>query len=220
MDQVLSGRLREHDELAQIASALAGGAIVVSASGEIVWIDENIRRRLNGGLEDLSLPVQRADGPAVDCFIATVEVMIEGEAARICVVQEIDERKEPTRDLIAAVEAVMSDTSRFTRTIVEKLKTLRQATPQPAVSSELDLLTDREREVLGLICEGRSDADMGKVLRLSQNTVRNHIASLYRKIGVNRRGAAIIWARERGITGELDLYPRGPRRGESLLRKY
>ncbi len=36
---------------------------------------------------------------------------------------------------------------------------------------------------------------------LSQNTVRNHIASLYRKIGVNRRGAAIIWARERGVTG-------------------
>jgi hypothetical protein len=30
--------------------------------------------------------------------------------------------------------------------------------------------------------------------------VRNHVASLYRKIGVNRRSAAIIWARERAIT--------------------
>jgi DNA-binding NarL/FixJ family response regulator len=37
---------------------------------------------------------------------------------------------------------------------------------------------------------------MGTMLSLSQNTVRNHIASLYRKIGVNRRSAAIIWARE------------------------
>ena len=40
---------------------------------------------------------------------------------------------------------------------------------------------------------------MSELLRLSPNTVRNHIVSLYRKIGVNRRGAAIIWARERGI---------------------
>jgi hypothetical protein len=30
--------------------------------------------------------------------------------------------------------------------------------------------------------------------------VRNHVASLYRKIGVNRRSAAIIWARERALT--------------------
>jgi hypothetical protein len=41
---------------------------------------------------------------------------------------------------------------------------------------------------------------MSKMLKLSQNTVRNHVASLYRKIGVNRRSAAIIWARERAIT--------------------
>jgi DNA-binding CsgD family transcriptional regulator len=94
----------------------------------------------------------------------------------------------------------MADTSWFTRTIIEKLKALRQSPKSVARSSDLDLLTDREREVLGLICEGRNDADMGRMLNLSQNTVRNHIASLYRKIGVNRRSAAIIWARERAIT--------------------
>jgi hypothetical protein len=55
--------------------------------------------------------------------------------------------------------------------------------------------------VLGLICEGKSDVQMAGLLGLSENTVRNHIAALYRKIGVNRRTAAVIWARERGITG-------------------
>jgi hypothetical protein len=40
---------------------------------------------------------------------------------------------------------------------------------------------------------------MSDLLRLSPNTVRNHIASLYRKIGVNRRSAAILWAQEHGI---------------------
>lgn len=220
MDQVQENRLPNDEGLEHIASALAGGAMVVNADGHIVWLDSTIRRRLNGGLKDLRLPLQRTERPAVECFISTVEVMIKGEATRICVVQEIEERKEPTRDLLAAVEAVMSDTSRFTRSVVEKLKAMRQVTPQPESSSDLELLTDREREVLGLICEGRSDADMGTILRLSHNTVRNHIASLYRKIGVNRRGAAIIWARERGISSEHDLCPRAPRRGESLLRKY
>ena len=35
----------------------------------------------------------------------------------------------------------------------------------------------------------------------SANTVRNHVSRLYAKIGVNRRSAAVIWARERGIGG-------------------
>jgi DNA-binding CsgD family transcriptional regulator len=65
------------------------------------------------------------------------------------------------------------------------------------------MLTDREREILGLICQGKSDVEMSVRLHLSQNTIRNHVASLYRKIGVNRRSAAILWARERGITSEV-----------------
>jgi DNA-binding CsgD family transcriptional regulator len=42
---------------------------------------------------------------------------------------------------------------------------------------------------------------MSAVLKLSPNTIRNHIASLYEKIGVRRRAAAVIWGRERGVTG-------------------
>jgi DNA-binding CsgD family transcriptional regulator len=66
--------------------------------------------------------------------------------------------------------------------------------------------------VLWLICEGRSDSEMSTMLHLSQNTVRNHIASLYRKIGVNRRSAAVIWARERAVTSHDALNRRGSKR--------
>ena len=55
----------------------------------------------------------------------------------------------------------------------------------------------RERqEVLGLICEGLDDKAIAQRLGLSGNTVRNHVASMYAKTGVNRRAAAIAWARE------------------------
>jgi DNA-binding NarL/FixJ family response regulator len=134
--------------------------------------------------------------------MAALDVTIHGAPAVVCVIRESTGSKEQEYDPVATIEAAMADTSWFTRTIIEKFKALRHSARPSACASDLDLLTDREREVLGLICEGRSDADMSRMLKLSQNTVRNHIASLYRKIGVNRRSAAIIWARERAITSQ------------------
>ena len=102
----------------------------------------------------------------------------------------------------------MADTSWFSRSIVEKLAALRQTSRAASLSADLNDLTERERDILGLICEGQSDHEMSDTLRLSRNTIRNHLSSLYRKIGVNRRSAAIIWARERGVTGQDTLRSR------------
>ena len=80
--------------------------------------------------------------------------------------------------------------------VMEKLAQVRR--PQ-ATASEMDALTAREREVLELICSGHGDAAIAERLGLSRNTVRNHVATLYGKIGVNRRSTAVIWGRERGF---------------------
>jgi DNA-binding CsgD family transcriptional regulator len=202
MDQVMSACLRDNDaQKERIISAVRNGVVLVDANGEVVWMDSATRRRINGGLTDLVLPVSKIDRPTIDCFLSTLDVMIHGERSTLCVIQQTSAAEAPGYDLIAAIQTVMADSSWFTRAIVEKLKALRQITRPTAPSADdVDLLTDREREVLGLICEGRSDAEMSKMLHLSPNTVRNHIVSLYRKLGVNRRSAAIIWARERGIT--------------------
>jgi DNA-binding CsgD family transcriptional regulator len=198
MDHVEGTCASENAQQQRIRSALCNGLIVVDANGNVTWMDDTTRRRINGGLRELALPIHRAGGEAVDCFMSTIDVMINGERTRLCVVQENTDSSEQERDLITAVQSVMADTSWFTRTVIEKLKALRQGTP--ADVDDISTLSDREREVLGLICEGKSDADMSETLHLSPNTVRNHIMALYRKIGVNRRTAAIIWARERGIT--------------------
>jgi DNA-binding CsgD family transcriptional regulator len=224
MDQVVEDFARNDDESKPIASALANGAILVDATGQIVWIDDNLRRRLNGGLQRLAFPLRRpdpaaTDRPAMDCFITTVDILIDDKPRTVCVIQETGDQKESWQ-FIAAIEAIMADSSWLTRIIVEKFSALRQGTRSPPRSSDLDMLTGREREVLWLICEGRSDSEMSETLHLSQNTVRNHIASLYRKIGVNRRSAAIIWARERAITSRDALNLRtsskrsGPPRGD------
>jgi DNA-binding NarL/FixJ family response regulator len=211
MDNVVSDRSRAKETLDGIVAAIDAGVVLLDSNRQIAWMDKRTRARLNGGMAQLAKTLCTLDiSGGVTCCLSAHQVMINGEATIVCLIRE--ETNVSERDLgydaIAAVEAAMADTSWFTRTIIDKLKALRQAKQPAPRTSDLEGLTDREREVLGLICEGRSDAQMSAMLRLSQNTVRNHIASLYRKIGVNRRAAAIIWARERGITSQDALGPR------------
>jgi PAS domain S-box-containing protein len=141
------------------------------------------------------------DGGQLDCLVSAEPVMIGGERRVLIVMQDITERKRSETELLTAIEAVMQDTSWFSRGIIEKLAQLRQPAPATRDVGELAQLTSREREVLGLMCQGHDDDGIAKGLKLSRNTVRNHVATIYSKIGVHRRSAAIVWARDRGITG-------------------
>lgn len=60
-------------------------------------------------------------------------------------------------------------------------------------------LTDREREVLGLIAQGYSNAEIAGRLVLSGKTVRNHISNIFSKLQVTDRAQAIVRARETGL---------------------
>ena len=61
-------------------------------------------------------------------------------------------------------------------------------------------LTAREREVLGLLTRGLGNADIAGQLSLSEKTVRNHISSVFDKLGVWTRAQAIVFARDRGFS--------------------
>jgi DNA-binding NarL/FixJ family response regulator len=60
------------------------------------------------------------------------------------------------------------------------------APPVPAPAPE-PLLTQREQQVLRLLCTGHSNKLMARTLSLSENTVKTHVASVFAKLGVNRR---------------------------------
>lgn len=161
-----------------------------------------IRARTGAGesLAALEVRLDVQDGSRIDCLLSTEHVQINDEDCVLVVLQDITERKRTETELMTAIEKVMTDASWFSRSVVEKLASVRQG-GSGAPGPGLDDLSMRERDILGLIAEGRSDAAMSEILHLSPNTIRNHVASLYRKIGVNRRTAAAIWARERGVTG-------------------
>ena len=60
-------------------------------------------------------------------------------------------------------------------------------------------LTDREQEVLNYVAEGLSAPDIGKQIHLSTTTVKSHLHSLYEKLGVSDRAAAVAEAMRRGL---------------------
>lgn len=60
-------------------------------------------------------------------------------------------------------------------------------------SVNLETLSPREREILALICEAKSNPEIAAVLNLSERTVRNHASNLFRKIGVKSRAEAILY---------------------------
>jgi DNA-binding NarL/FixJ family response regulator len=74
------------------------------------------------------------------------------------------------------------------------------AVPEPR-DGELPLLSARETEVLHLAAEGLSDAAIAGTLHLSTRTVGNHLSSVYRKLGVGSRTAAVREATELHLLG-------------------
>jgi DNA-binding NarL/FixJ family response regulator len=62
------------------------------------------------------------------------------------------------------------------------------------------LLSAREAEVLRLIAEGLSDADIASRLFLSRHTINAHLRNIYSKIGVTSRSAATRYALDNGLT--------------------
>ena len=60
-------------------------------------------------------------------------------------------------------------------------------------------LTPRELDVLGQLALGGSYADISRALYVTENTVKTHVASIYRKLGADRRGTALSIARDHGL---------------------
>lgn len=165
-------------------------------AGVLVGIRDELHE--SGSIRDYEVPLCGADGIILDTLISAEPVIINDDACVLCVFEDITDRKRTEMELVAAIDAVMQDTSWFSQTVMEKLAQLRQSGATDS-KLELSILTAREKEVLGLICQGKSDAEIATVLNLSRNTVRNHVAAVYDKIGVHRRSAAVVWGRERGL---------------------
>lgn len=75
------------------------------------------------------------------------------------------------------------------------------ATPVASGSPHFSELTGRELEILRLLANGMSNAEIAKRVFISEKTVRNHLTSVFSKLGVDSRSKAIVLARSSGLVG-------------------
>jgi DNA-binding NarL/FixJ family response regulator len=67
-------------------------------------------------------------------------------------------------------------------------------------ASPLDALSDREREVLAMVARGLPNKLIARELSISEKTVKAHLTSVFRTIGVTDRTQAALWAERNGLT--------------------
>ena len=100
--------------------------------------------------------------------------------------------------LLAAIRVVADGGSLFAPGVTARLiARFAEGAARPAV--ELPPLTAREREVLGLVAQGLSNAEIAQRLVISEHTTKTHVASLLQKLGLRSRVQAVVLAYESGL---------------------
>ena len=151
-------------------------------------------------LMDLSMPV-------LDGVEATRQLLTADPAAKVVVLTSFSDQPrvadalaagavgyllkdcEP-RDLLAAVRAAAAGHAPLDPRVARALL------PSAGAARPADELSDREQQVLRLVTKGLANKQIARYLGISESTVKAHISSVFRRIGVTDRTSAAIWARD------------------------
>ena len=187
----------EAPSLAELVAPLAPDVVVLVADGEPPRLaDEGVdggaggrwrEGRSGAGRPPVVLLADLADPRAV---VRAVRAGVRGVLPREAGADEI----------VAAVEAVAAGLLAVPADVADELlagmapEPVGVVAPAPAVT-----LTPREREVLALLAQGLANKAIAPRLRISEHTVKAHVASIFEKLGAGTRAEAVVTAARLGI---------------------
>lgn len=189
--------------LAQLLQTFADVELVGSASNGDEAVALSAERRPDVVLMDLEMPV-------LDGIEATRRIRATQPDVAVVVLTSFSDRerilsaldagaagyllKDAEPDALArAIEAAARGEAPLDPKAARALLSARR-TPSP-----VDALSDREREVLALVAEGLPNKLVAQRLGISEKTVKAHLTSIYRQIGVTDRTQAALWAQRHGV---------------------
>ena len=154
--------------------------------------------------------------PELDGLEATRRILAMDSGARILVLTtfDLDEyvyealragasgfvlKDEPPEQLLAAIHTVAAGDALLSPTVTKRVIEQFMRLPRPTPPSELDDLSDRERDVFRLVARGLSNAEIGQELFISETTVKTHVTHILQKLGLRDRVQAVVLAYQSGI---------------------
>jgi DNA-binding NarL/FixJ family response regulator len=108
----------------------------------------------------------------------------------------------PAEDLVAAIHTVARGEAVVAPRILQRLlDRFATALPDPNATpgKALDILTEREREVLVQVARGLSNAEIARALSVSETTIKTHVGHVLTKLGLRDRVQAVVLAYESGL---------------------
>jgi DNA-binding NarL/FixJ family response regulator len=174
-------------------------------------VDLTRRRRPDVVLMDVRMPV-------LDGIAATEQLMADPSVrARVLVLTtfDLDEyvygalragasgfllKDAPPEQLIAGIHTVAAGDALLAPSITKRvIQTFASLPARPQPATELEQLTAREREVLQLLAQGLSNAEIASQLVITETTTKTHVARVLAKLGIRDRVHAVIYAYEGGL---------------------
>jgi DNA-binding NarL/FixJ family response regulator len=111
-------------------------------------------------------------------------------------------KDDPPEQLIAAIHTVAAGEALLSPAITKRVIKQFARIARPARPQEFDELTTRERDVLRLLAAGRSNAEIGQELYISDTTVKTHVTHILQKLNLRDRVQAVVLAYQTGLFEE------------------
>jgi DNA-binding NarL/FixJ family response regulator len=206
--------------LARILSPADGFEVVAECADGREAVDDLPAVRPDVVLMDIRMP--RLDGIA-----ATAELTAGEDALPVLVLTTFGEdevlwgaieagaagfvlKDSSAEDLIAAVRAVAGGGAWFDPGVATRVldRYRRVVAPATRDAARLELLTEREHDVLRLMARGATNPEIAAELYVAEATVKTHVGSIFTKLGVRDRAAAIVFAYDHGVVSPGSTAPR------------
>jgi DNA-binding NarL/FixJ family response regulator len=197
--------------LARILSPADGFEVVAECADGLQAVQELPAVRPDVVLMDIRMPaldgiaataqLRRAPDPVVVLVLTTFgedEMLwgaIEAGAAGFVL------KDSSAEDLIAAVRAVAGGGAWFDPAVAPRVldRYRRLVAPAAREAVRLESLTDREHDVLRLMARGATNSEIAATLYVAEATVKSHVGSIFAKLDVRDRPAAIVFAYDHGV---------------------
>lgn len=201
--------------MAMVLGAQPGLRVVGEAANGLAAVERDAELRPDVVLMDVRMP-------GLDGIEATRRIVAARPEARVLVLTtfDLDEyafgglnagasgfllKDAPPAELVAAIRTVAGGDAivspRVTRTMLDLYRGQLPGPASPARASSLELLSEREREVLFALARGLSNLEVAQELFVSESTVKTHVGRVLAKLGLRDRVHAVIYVYENGLTG-------------------